>query len=435
MISRRRFLGGAGALIALPTLVSLLPKGVRADEPAAPRRLVFVYAPNGMHMPSWTPPQTGTNWSSPILDELHDMKAHALVVSGLRNLPGRPDGAGDHGAGTGAFLTCRKVTKTEGDDIRAGVSVDQVAAQVLGQATRFKSLELGLEGGASVGGCDSGYSCAYTRNIAWAGERTPLPKIANPRVLFDRLFAGYDPTVTAEVRDRRLRQRKSVLDWVRADANTLMSQASPSDRHKLDELLTGIHEVEGRLVIDGPACEAPTAPLPGLDIDAHAEVMNDLITIAFKCDLTRVVTLMLANAGTGRAFTWLDPTVTGGHHDLSHHQDDPENFRKLEIIDQWEVRKLASLARKLHAIKDENEVSLLDQSLIYASSEVSDGNMHNHDNLPVLLLGSAGGAVRPGHIRRENRPMADLFLTLLGTVGVTASSFGDDSTGPLDLSV
>lgn len=435
MISRRRFLGGAGALIALPTLASLLPRGARADETATPRRLVFIYAPNGMHMPGWTPTQTGTSWSSPILDELGDMKPHALVVSGLRNLPGRPDGAGDHGAGTGAFLTCRKVTKTEGDDIRAGVSVDQLAAQALGEATRFKSLELGLEGGTSVGGCDSGYSCAYTRNIAWAGERTPLPKIVNPRVLFDRLFAGWDPSVTAEVRDRRLRQRKSILDWVRADANTLSSRASPSDRHKLDELLTGISEVESRLVVDGPLCEAPAAPLPTLDIDSHAEVMNDLVTIAFKCDLTRVVTLMLANAGTGRAFTWLDPTVTGGHHDLSHHQDDPENFRKLEIIDKWEVRKIASLARKLHAIKDENEVSLLDQSLVFASSEISDGNMHNHDNLPVVLLGSAGGAVQPGHIRRQDRPIADLFLTMLGTVGVTPATFGDDSTGPLDLSV
>lgn len=435
-ISRRLFLGGAGALVALPTLTSLLPRSVRADTSGPPRRLVFIYTPNGMHMPSWTPAATGTSWSSPILDELGDMKAQALVVSGLRNLPGRPDGAGDHGAGTGAFLTCRHVVKTEGDDIRAGISVDQVAAQALGETTRFKSLELGLEGGASVGGCDSGYSCAYTRNIAWAGESTPLPKIANPRILFDRLFAGYDPSVTAEVRDRRLRQRKSVLDWVRKDATALSSRASASDKQKLDELLTGIREVEGRLVVDGPTCMAPEAPADQFDLDQHADLMADLVSIAFKCDLTRVVTLMLANAGSGRTFTWLDPSVTGGHHDLSHHQDDPENFRKLEVIDKWEVRRVASLARKLHAVTDDQGTSLLDQSLVFASSEISDGNMHNHDNLPVVLLGRGGGAVTPGrHIRRQDRPMADLFLTMLGTLGVEPTSFGDDSTGPLDLGV
>jgi len=434
--SRRLFLGGAGVALALPTLVSLGPlsRTSRADTPTRPRRLVFLYTPNGMHMPSWTPSTTGTTWSSPILDDLGDMKAQTLVISGLRNLPGQPDGAGDHGAGTGAYLTCTKVLKTEGDDIKSGISVDQVAAPVLGRDTRYKSIELGLEGGAALGGCDSGYSCAYTRNIAWTGEKTPLPKIVNPRVVFDRLFAGYDPSVTAEVRDRRLRQRKSILDWVRTDANTLSSRASASDRQKLDEYLTGVREVESRLVDDGPTCEAPAAPPTAYDVDQHFELMADLLVIAFKCDLSRVSTFMLANAGSGRNYTWLDPSVIGGHHDISHHQDDPENFRKLEVINRWEVRKAASLARKLHAVVDDEGDSLLDQSLIYMSSEISDGNSHSHRDLPVLLLGKGGGTVTPGrHIRRNDQPMANLFLAMLGAVDVPANTFGADSTGRLDL--
>lgn len=433
--SRRAFLGGAGVMLALPALeIFGRRRGARAAEGDKPTRLVFVYAPNGMHMPSWRPATEGASWSSPILDELGDMKAHALVISGLQNLPGRPEGAGDHGAGTGAFLTCRSVRKTEGDDIQNGISVDQVAAGVLGQHTRYPSLELGLEGGAALGGCDSGYSCAYTRNIAWAGERTPLPKITNPRVVFDRLFAGFDPRETAEVRERRQRHRKSVLDWVRTDANGLSARVGAADRQKLDEYLTGVREIELRLDAGaGSTCEPGAVPSESFDMEAHVAMMGDLLVTAFRCDLTRVATFMLANAGTGRSYTFVDPTVTGGHHDLSHHQDDPENFRKLEIIDRWEVRKVAELARRLHAEKDADGESLLDRTILYMSSEISDGNSHTHTDMPVFLLGRGGGAVTPGHIRREAQPMANLFITLLGAVGVEVASFGDDGTGPLSL--
>jgi len=319
--SRRAFLGGAGVMLALPALeIFGRRRGARAAEGEKPKRLVFVYAPNGMHMPSWTPATEGASWSSPILDELGDMKAHALVISGLQNLPGRPEGAGDHGAGTGAFLTCRSVRKTEGDDIGNGISVDQVAAGVLGQHTRYPSLELGLEGGAALGGCDSGYSCAYTRNIAWAGERTPLPKITNPRVVFDRLFAGFDPRETAEVRERRQRHRKSVLDWVRAEASGLSARVGVADRQKLDEYLTGVREIELRLDAGADStCEPSAVPSEQFDMEAHVAMMSDLLVTAFRCDLTRVATFMLANAGTGRSYTFVDPTVTGCHRDLSHH--------------------------------------------------------------------------------------------------------------------
>lgn len=436
-MNRRSFIGGAGALVALPTLASLWPRRAWAAEPPKPKRMVCLYVPNGMHMPSWTPGATGASWSSPILDELGDMKPHALVISGLRNLPGRPDGVGDHGAGTGAYLTCTHVHKTEGDDIKNGVSVDQIAAATLGVGARYASLEVGLDGGGSVGGCDSGYSCAYSRNIAWAGEKTPLPPIANPRVLFDRLVAGSDPNATAEVRERRKKQRKSVLDWVRGDATTIQGRLAQDDKQKLDEYLTGLYELEQRLSAtpSEEVCEAPGEPPKNYDHQTQMDLLIDLLVMALRCDLTRVATFMLASSGSGRSYSFVDPTISGGHHDLSHHMDNPDNFRQLEIIDKWEVRQLASLARKLHADKDESGTSVLDQTVLYFSSEISDGNSHAHTDLPVVLLGKAGGAITPGrHIRRDDQPLANLYLKMLESVGVDERSFGDDGDAKLDLS-
>ncbi len=436
--SRRAFLGGAGVILALPALdifgSALGGRRARAAAADKPRRMVFMYTPNGMHMPSWTPASAGATWSSATLDDLGDMKSEALVISGLQNLPGKPSGAGDHGAGTGAYLTCRSVRKTEGDDIQSGISVDQVAAGEIGKSTRYSSVELGLEGGAGLGGCDSGYSCAYTRNIAWASEKTPLPKVTNPRVVFDRLFAGYDPSETELVRERRMKQNKSILDWVRADANNLATKVGSNDKQKLDEYLTGVRGIEERLAQSrDEVCEAAARPAEIYDLEEHVGLMSDLLVTAFRCDLTRICTVMLGNGGSGRSFTFVDPTVTGGHHDISHHQDDPENFRKLEIINRWEVRKLAELARKLHAVKDAEGASLLDQTIIYLSSEISDGNSHSHVDLPVVLVGRGGGAITPGHIVRPGESMANLFIALLGAVGVQVATFGDDGTAPLSL--
>jgi hypothetical protein len=194
-----------------------------------------------------------------------------------------------------------------------------------------------------------------------------------------------------------------------------------------------VRALEDRLAASDQTCVASARPSETYDVDQHFALMSDLVVTAFRCDLTRVATFMLGNGGSGRAYTFVDPTVTGGHHDISHHQDDPENFRKLEVIDKWEVRKLAELARKLHALKDADGDSVLDQTIIYASSEVSDGNSHSHYDLPVVLVGRGGGAISPGHIRREGEPMANLFIALLAAVGVAVPSFGDDGTSPMDL--
>ncbi|MCC6620728.1 MAG: DUF1552 domain-containing protein [Deltaproteobacteria bacterium] len=443
--SRRAFLGGAGVAVALPFLASLAPRRARGDEPAVPSRLVFWYVPNGMHLPSWIPATTGAGYALPrILEPLAAHKDDVLVVSNLSNRPGRPDGPGDHGAGTGAFLTCFHVHKTEGDDIENGVSVDQLAARVLGVGARLPSLELGLEGGDALGGCDSGYSCAYTRNIAWAGPQTPLPKVTNPRIVFDRLFQGFDPSATEAVRARRTAQRKSVLDWVKGEANALSMKVGGDDRKKLDEYLTGVRELELRIDQSGQSSQGgPSVCAPGdyppedFDVQLQIDLMNELTATALTCDLTRVVTFMLANAGSGRSYTFVDPSIVGGHHDLSHHMDDPENHRRLELIDRWEVAQLARLLDKLAANTESDGRSTLDHTLCFFSSEIADGNAHTHDDLPVLLAGGAALARRPfvtgRHLRTgAGTPIANLFMSMLAMVGAPVTSFGDGTTA-LDL--
>ncbi len=439
---RRAFLGGAGALVALPILESLLPRDLRtrraqAAAPGEARRLFFFYVPNGIHMPAWRPATEGAGYAlPPILQPLLALKDDVQVLSSLKNHAGegQGDGAGDHARGTASFLTCAHVIKTADAGIRNGVSVDQIAASALRGMTPYASLELGIEGGGSTGDCDSGYSCAYAHNIAWSAPATPVAKETRPRAVFDRLYQGTDPTQTAAQIARRRRYKQSLLDYVRQDATSLQGRLAATDRAKLDEYLTSVRDIERRLQ-GGPAaeCQAGTRPTEFMDEEEQIRQMLDLAVLAMQCDQTRVVSFMLGNAGSNRTFPFL-PTVDGAHHQISHHQDDPENFRKLTLIDTWEVGMLAYLLGKMKAIQD-GPGSLLDTSLVLFSSEISDGNRHNHDDLPVLLCGRGGGMAHPGrHIAYPvDTPIANLFLAMLASVGVAQSGFGDDGTGALSI--
>ena len=430
-ISRRAILRGAGVALALPFFESLGFRRFVAPAQAAPspQRLLFYYVPNGIHMPAWTPKETGLDFPlSPILQPLAPWKTQLLVLSGLTNLPGRPDGAGDHAGGTSAFLTCSKANKSD-SDIRLGVSVDQLAAAKLGVGTRFPSLQLGLDGGSSGGVCDSGYSCAYTTNISWSGPRTPLPKMFDPRVVFDVLFRGEDQGQTPEQLERRRRQRKSVLDHVLGEANRLHGRLGQSDRRKLDEYLSAVREVEAR--IDGPrmTCGGATRPADSLRFDETAKAMADLMVLAFSCDLSRVVSYMWGNGLSNRSYAFIG--APGAHHEISHHQSNPDNLAKLQAINTYEMQLLAYLLDGLSKAKEAGG-SLLDRTLIVLSSDVSDGNRHNHDDMPLLLVGRLGGAIQPGrHLRYPGQPLSNLYLTLLQAVGAPQPRFGDDSTGPL----
>jgi hypothetical protein len=430
---RRRFLGGAASLVALPWLASLAPKSAAARS-AAPKRFVAFYVPNGIHMAAWTPTSSGSDYElTPILAPLAAVKRKVLVVSGLANAPAHPDGPGDHAAGTAGFLTCRHVVKTDGAGIRNGTSVDQIAARAFGSATRIASLQYGIDSGSGVGNCDSGYSCAYVRNISWASEAQPLPKITNPEAAFSALFDGADSKLSAAERARRQRNRSSVLDYVRGEAQGLSLALSTSDRHKLDEYLTGVRELERR--VQGAAtavCAAPAEPPASLPYPEHVRLMLDLTVLSLKCDATRVVSFMLGNGGSPRSYEFLG--VHGGHHDISHHQKRPENLEKLQIIDTWELTQLAYLLEHMDAI-DEGDGTLLDHSAVFFSSEIEDGDTHSHYNLPVLVGGGLGGAIPTGtHLHApHNAPLGGFFLTLLAGLGVPTSHFGDDGTSPLAL--
>lgn len=431
-LGRRLFLGGAGALVALPFLESAMPKIARAGDMVAKRFLAF-YVPNGIHMPAWTPAVEGPDYElSPILTPLAAVKEKMLVLSGLANKPAKPDGPGDHASGTGAFLTARHPFKTEGADIENGISLDQQAAQTIGPLTRIPSMQLGIDGGDSAGDCDSGYSCAYARNISWASKSQPLPKVVNPSVVYDQLFGGFDPEATAAEVAKRKKYRMSVLDYVTGEAKSLSAKLGTSDRAKLDEYLTGVYELGKKIekLGTGPVCTAIDPPGAKPPLAEHITLMSDLMVLAMQCDATRIITFMLANAGSGRSYEFIG--VSGAHHEISHHQNIAENFDKLTAIDTWEVTQLAYLLEKMDSI-DEGGATMLDNSIVFFSSEIEDGNSHSHYNMPILVAGKGGGALASGrHVAfSDDRPVADLFVSILNALDIPDASFGQDSTGPI----
>jgi hypothetical protein len=429
---RRLFLGGAGAVVALPFLESAMPRLARAGDMVAKRFLAF-YVPNGIHMAAWTPATQGADYElTPILSPLAKVKEKMLVLSGLANKPAQPDGPGDHASGTGAFLTAQHPFKTEGSDIQNGISLDQQAAQTIGPLTRIPSMQLGIDGGDSAGDCDSGYSCAYARNISWASESQPLPKVTNPSVVFDQLFGGFDPEATAAELAKRKKYRSSVIDYITGEAKSLSGKLGTSDRAKLDEYLTGVYELGKKIekLGTGPMCTAIPEPPSSLPFSEHITMMSDLMVLAMQCDATRIISFMLSNAGSGRSYEFLG--ISGAHHEISHHQNAQENFDKLTVIDTWEVSQLAYLLEKMDGI-DEGNGTLLDNSLVFFSSEIEDGNSHSHYNMPIVLAGGGGGAVSSGkHLAfQDDRPVADLFVTVLNALDLPDTEFGQKSTGPI----
>jgi hypothetical protein len=429
--NRRFFLGGAAALVGLPVLESIVGSRATAAGSGIPTRFMAFYIPCGMHMAKWTPQNTGTGYDLPeILAPLTNVQSKTMVLSGLANEPAKPDGPGDHASGTGAFLTCAHPYKTDGADIKNGISVDQVAANAFGGETRIASLQLGIDGGAGVGGCDSGYSCAYARNISWASDTQPLPKTINPQVVFDQIFDGFDPTQSSAAQARTRKYRSSLLDYVNQDANDLSARLGQKDKAKLDEYLTGIFDLEQSIAnATQITCDSIARPDKNLAFPDHVKMMLDLSVLAMQCDVTRVVTFMLGNAGSGRNYDFIG--VSGGHHQISHHQNQQANHDKLTQIDVWEVQQLAYLLEAMDKVQ-EGSGTLLDNTAVFFSSEIEDGNSHAHTNLPVVLAGGLGGALPTGqHVKFASKtPLANLFVTLLGGMGVPTTKFGN-STGAL----
>ena len=452
LISRRTVLQGLGTAVALPWLDTMeLLAAPALKQAAKPIRAAFMYIPNGVHMQDWTPEAVGSDFELPwILEPLKPFQKDLNVLTGLTCDKARAngDGPGDHARAQAAFLTGRQARKTNGADIRVGQSADQWIATHVGDQNKFASLEIGIEPGRPAGNCDSGYSCAYQSNFSWRNDTTPNAKEVNPKLVFERLFGGGSGKEQDSQRAKRDQYNKSILDFVRDDATSLSKDLGAGDQRKLDEYLTSIRELEIRIAKTQEAKNVKIVPPAGAkepagipkDFQEHVRLMADLMVIAFQTDLTRVVTLPLSNDGSNRPYPFLtvnvngkDETVREGHHDLSHHGGDKMKTAKIRRINRYYIEQVAYLLGRLKSVK-EGDKTLLDQTMIVYGSGNSDGNRHNHDNLPVLLMGHGGGKIKTGrHLKYEkDTPLANLYLAMFQTIGCPTKSFGD-STGVLGL--
>jgi hypothetical protein len=443
-IPRRTFLKGLGTAVALPLLDVMLPDVTAfSDLPGntaqgLPKRMAFVYVPNGVHMPNWTPRGVGADYElSRTLQPLAPLKQDVLLISGLKHdrANGNGDGGGDHARASATFLTGCQARKSA-SDIRLGVSVDQVAARAIGDQTRLPSLELSCDSGQESGSCDSGYSCAYQFNISWRSETSPMNPVVEPRSVFDRMFGAGPAGESREARLRRERYNVSVLDFVRDQAQGLQSNLGATDRRKLDEYLTAIRDIERQISAQGRFATAP--PIDGVpditgdySFERHLRLMYDLMALSFQTDTTRISSLIVSHDGSNRSYP--QAGVRDGHHHLSHYQlSDEAKSEKLTLINRYHVTQFAYFLEKLKSIR-EGDGNLLDNCMILYGAGISFGGGHTHNNLPILLAGRGGRTVGVNrHLRLEREtPMSNLYVSMLNHMGVPAERFGD-STGKLE---
>ena len=448
-LSRRRFLRGLGACLALPAFESLRPYGLQAAVPAAeglgvsptgaPLRMAYVYFPNGAHQQYWWPQGEGADFVlGRTMQPLEGLKRKIQVISGLDHLNATAgdDGAGDHARANGTFLTGVRVRKTAGADIQAGVSIDQVVAERLGHLTRFPSLELSCDAVRKSGNCDSGYSCAYQFNLAWRSPTVPLAPEPNPRLAFERLFGGGTAGERRENQRIRQQQQRSILDFVLEDAHSLQGQLASRDREKLDEYLESVRDIETRIeraerfgAAPDPGMESPAGIPPSFE--DHMRLMYRMLVLAFQTDSTRVATFLLAHDGSNRPFG--DIGIPEGHHYLSHHGNRQDMLDKIGDIDLWYMRQFAWFLEQLDQTQDVDGHSLLHNSMIVYGCGNADGNRHTHNNLPIILAGAGGGTLNPGrYVKLSSRPACNLFLGMADRIGVRDLDRFGDSTDRLD---
>jgi hypothetical protein len=441
-IPRRTFLRGLGTLVALPALNSLFPArvfGAAVDAPKNfPKRVAWVYIPNGANMEDWTPAATGADYEmSMILQPLAGHRSDLTVLTGLQNPMGEAfgDGGGGHARASASFLTGAHPRKTAGADIKAGISVDQIAANQIGDQTRLPSLELSCDAGQRAGSCDSGYSCIYQFNMSWKTETQPMNPEVNPRSAFDRLFGNGDPAATLEASARRSLYRKSVLDYVLDDAHRMEGNLDATDRRKLDEYLTAVRDLETRIE---RAAQFPVPKIPDgtsepenfESFEQQMQLMYDVLALAFQTDSTRIGTFVISHDGSNRPYPQIG--IGEGHHDLSHHRNDEAKKHKLAQINRYHVTQFTRFLDKLKSIP-EGDGTLLDNCMIQYGSGLSNGNAHSVVNLPILLAGGGGGAHKSGqHVKvDEKTPMTNLYRSMLDGIGVHTEKIGD-SSGKLD---
>jgi hypothetical protein len=433
-LPRRTMLKGLGVTFALPLLDAMLPAlTAAATTPASPqklRRLGYVYMPMGCDISRWTPTGDSLDELSPTLSPLAPVREHVSILSNLELRNAYP---GTHATSNCSFLSAAKAKRTESADYYLGTTADQIAAQQIGQATQLPSLEMAMDLLSTVGQCDNGYACVYQNNLSWSSPTTPLPAEAHPRLVFESLFGDGG---SADDRRAALRAKASLLDAVGEEITRLQNTLGATDRVRVSEYLEAIREVERRIQL----AESSVAehPLPDLDRPVgvpaeyaeHARLMFDLQILALQGDITRVITFQLARETSNR--TYREIGVTDPHHPLTHHGNDPEKIAKVAVINQFHVSLFAEFLAKM-AATPEGDGSLLDHSLYLYGSGMGNPNLHDHQNLPIIVAGGAAGRMRGGrHLKFEKpTPLANLHLTLLNKVGVDVESFAD-SQGHVD---
>jgi len=435
-MNRRTILRGTGAALALPLLDAMVSNATAMEAGAAARkRLHVIYTPNGMLMQNWTPASEGEGYAiTPTLKPLEPYRSKMLVISGLDHAQAEAlgDGAGDHGRCCGSYLTGVHVKKTEGADLASGVSMDQLVAKQYGEKTQIPSLEMGLEPPSLVGSCDTGYSCAYTNTLSWASANTPLPVTINPREVFEQLFGDGD-SLDSKSRLAQLKRQASILDFVADDAKRLSANMGANDKHKLDEYMTSVRDIERRIqkmeqgggdVAALPAFARPSGVPDGFE--DHARMMVDLMVLAAQADLTRVNTLMLARETSARSYPEIG--VPDGHHPLSHHGNDPEKMARLTKINTLHMEQVAYYLKRMSETK-EGDGTLLDHTMLLAGASLADPNAHSHRDLPTIV---AGGLIKGNRhmVAPKQTPMTNLMLAMMDTLDVKVEKLGD-STGRL----
>ena len=433
-LSRRTLLRGVGVSLALPWLEAMEPKLIRASGAAqgeGPRHAVFMFVPNGMYMPDWTPRAEGALTAMPpLLQSLAPHRNDISVISGLANNAAAVSTIRQrHGVSGPSFLTCVAPHETRGSDVRAGVSVDQLIARRLEGRARLASLDLSVETPTGTGACD--LNCVYTSSISWRAPNLPVPREISPRAVFERLFGS--PTAD---RSRDIRQQRSVLDFVQAETRALTGTLGRSDRARIDEFLTSVREVETRISASERAAPpdsalTPRGPLPIIPatFSEHTRLMVDLRVLALATDTTRVGSLMLGNEFSNRIFPEIG--IRDAHHSISHHASRPESIAKYTAICRYCVTFFGYLLEKMKSVRDADR-TLLDRSLVMFGCGMGDGMEHDFRNLPIVLAGRGDGSLRHGrHLQSPSEtPLANLYLSLLAQFGIRQERFAD-STGPL----
>jgi len=444
-LSRRQFLRGLGACLALPALDVFRPaKALAAASRLAttasglPLRMAFVAFANGSNYERWLPKGAGRDYQlNETFAPMTELKSKFQVVTNLAHDAANNwgDGTGDHARSGASFLTGCHAWKTLGSRLHLGISVDQIAARQVGHLTRLDSLQLGVEGARMYGSCDTGYPCAYQYNISWASESLPLAPEPNPRLVFEKLFGGGSGADRLANLQQRLERRKSVLDFVLEDARSLNRDLGKNDRQKLDEYLTAIRSIETQLEkserfrTPEPTIGEPAGPPE--DHTVLVDLMYDLMALAFQTDSTRVISFAVAPEGSNRPFTNLG--ISEGYHFLTHHSGNEDKILKVAKIEKWYMERFARFLRTLDGMKESDGTSVLNNSMIVYGCAIGDGNRHNHDELPVVVAGGGGGSLQAGrHVALgQPTPMTNLYTSLLDRMGVQAERVGD-STGRLE---